>query len=429
MDSLIPLVILETLKLKKPMKNIFSAALLLSVSISFGQNMKKEKMTVSYIQPPMVHLEDGMGYTSQVILDYEEEINTELAKAEEEYQQALAEYPEKEATAKAAYDQRYAEYEKALEEWNSKGTMGKIIEKQVLENNKPSAPGSYYPPSKPYKRQVTHQKLFNADQLASTYCRIDGLNQDPNGVQIEVHLFGFENDDPVVKKKEYTQVDSKTKAKKTIIKSHWEFNYRHSMSLRAVHPNGTIIFDEVPSSIADYKLYASADETRSHPSTNANTFVENLQPKIVETNMGIINWMLNDKLGTTEQKRDVQIIFVKNKKGEYDDLENAMFDAKEGYNMLTSRPDNARAKISSAIEAWEGALEEGDMNDKKARINKKVLPDLYKNLLLACALTEEFTRAEDHYNATLRLDFSRGDEKDLKETMLLVNDLKERHQK
>ena len=410
------------------MKNIFSAALLLSVSISFGQNMKKEKMTVSYIQPPMVHLEDGMGYTSQVILDYEEEINTELAKAEEEYQQALAEYPEKEATAKAAYDQRYAEYEKALEEWNSKGTMGKIIEKQVLENNKPSAPGSYYPPSKPYKRQVTHQKLFNADQLASTYCRIDGLNQDPNGVQIEVHLFGFENDDPVVKKKEYTQVDSKTKAKKTIIKSHWEFNYRHSMSLRAVHPNGTIIFDEVPSSIADYKLYASADETRSHPSTNANTFVENLQPKIVETNMGVINWMLNDKLGTTEQKRDVQIIFVKNKKGEYDDLENAMFDAKEGYNMLTSRPDEAKAKIASAIEAWEGALAEGDMDDKKARINKKVLPDLYKNLLLACALTEEFTRAEDHFNATLRLDFSRGDEKDLKETMLLVNDLKERHQ-
>ena len=411
------------------MKKIFTAALLLSAGLSFGQNMQKEKMTVSYLQPPMVHLEEGMGYTSQVILDYEEEINAELAKAEEEYQQAMAEYPEKEAAAKAAYDQRYAEYEKALEEWNSKRTMGKIIEKQFLENSKPSAPGSYYPPSKPYKRQVTHQKLFNADQLASTYCRIDGLDQDPNGVKIEVHLFGFENDDPVVKKKEYTQVDSKTKAKKTIVKSHWEFNYRHSMSLRAVHPNGTIIFDEVPSSIADYKRYASADETRSHPSTNANTFVENLQPKIVETNMGIINWMLNDKLGTTEQKRDVQIIFVKNKKGEYDDLENAMFDAKEGYNMLTSRPDNARAKISSAIEAWEGALEEGDMNDKKARINKKVLPDLYKNLLLACALTEEFTRAEDHYNATLRLDFSRGDEKDLKETMLLVNDLKERHQK
>ena len=51
---------------------------------------------------------------------------------------------------------------------------------------------------------------------------------------------------------------------------------------------------------------------------------------------------------------------------------------------------------ASAIEAWEAALEEGDMDDKKARINKKVIPDLYKNLLLACALSEEFTKAEDH---------------------------------
>ena len=89
------------------------------------------------------------------------------------------------------------------------------------------------------------------------------------------------------RKKEYTQVDSKTKAKKTIVKTHWEFNYRHSMSLRAVHPNGTIIFDEVPSSIADYKLYASADETRSTLVQTQTTFVENLQPKIVEDNMGI----------------------------------------------------------------------------------------------------------------------------------------------
>ena len=68
------------------------------------------------------------------------------------------------------------------------------------------------------------------------------------------------------------------------------------------------------------------------------------------------------------------------------------------------------------------------MDDKRSRINKKVIPDLYKNLLLACALTEQFTKAEDHYNATLRLDFSRGDENDLKEIKLLVDDLKARYE-
>ena len=96
--------------------------------------------------------------------------------------------------------------------------------------------------------------------------------------------------------------------------------------------------------------------------------------------------------------------------------------------MLTTRPDEAKAKLASAIEAWEAALEEGDMDDNKARVNKKVIPDVYKNLLLACALTEQFTKAEDHYNATLRLDFSRGDENDLKEFKLLVDDLKARYE-
>ena len=60
--------------------------LMLGLSVAaMAQNMKKERITVSYLQPPTIHLEEGMGYTSSVILDYEAEINAELAKAEEEY--------------------------------------------------------------------------------------------------------------------------------------------------------------------------------------------------------------------------------------------------------------------------------------------------------------------------------------------------------
>ena len=170
---------------------------------SFGQRMKKEKLTVKYIQPPTIHLEEGMGFQQKLSSDYKAEIDLKLAAAEEEYQQALAEYPEKEAAAKAAHDELVANYERELETWNNKSSVGKIIEKQVLENSKPQPPRPYYPPSKPYKRQVTHQKIFNEAQLASTYCRVEGLQEDPNGVGIEVHLFGFENDDPVAEKKEF----------------------------------------------------------------------------------------------------------------------------------------------------------------------------------------------------------------------------------
>jgi tetratricopeptide (TPR) repeat protein len=139
--------------------------------------------------------------------------------------------------------------------------------------------------------------------------------------------------------------------------------------------------------------------------------------------------LINDKLGTTTQKRDVEIIYVKNKNGEFDDLENAMLDAKQGYDMLVSRPDVAKGKLQSAIDAWEAALAEGDMDDKKARINKKVVPDLYKNLILAYTLIGEFDKADDHYNDSLRMGFNNGDENDLKEINLLTADLRERYQK
>ncbi len=398
-------------------------------STAFAQRLKKERLNVKYIQPPTIHLEDGMGFHSDVILDYKAEIDAELAAAEEEYQQALTEYPEKEAAAKAAHDELVANYERDLEEWNSKGSLGKIIEKKVLENSKPQPPRPYYPPAKPIKREVTHQKLFNESQLASTYCRVEGLDEDANGVAIEVHLFGFENDDPVAEKKEFKEVNSKTKQETTVIKSQWVFNYRHSMTLRVVHPNGSIILDEVPNSISEFKKFESGLEKRSYPSSNANTYIERLQSSSVENNLKTIQWLINDKLGTTEQARDIEVVYVNNKKGDYSDLENAMFDAKEGYGMLMSRPEEAKEKIRNAIQAWEAALDEGDMDDKKARINKKVIPDLYNNVILAAILVEDFDKADDHYSATLRLDFANRDENNLKELKLLNDDLRERHQK
>lgn len=410
-------------------KTYLLVAVTLMASTAFAQRMKKERLNVKYIQPPTIHLEDGMGFHSDVILDYKAEIDAELAAADEEYQQALAEYPEKEAAAKAAHDELVANYERDLEEWNSKGSLGKIIEKKVLENSKPQPPRPYYPPAKPIKRQVTHQKLFNESQLASTYCRVEGLDEDANGVAIEVHLFGFENDDPVAEKKEFKEYNSKTKQETTVIKSQWVFNYRHSMTLRVVHPNGSIIMDEVPNSISDFKKFESGLEKRSYPSSNANTYIERLQSSSVENNLKTIQWLINDKLGTTEQARDIEVVYVNNKKGNYNDLENAMFDAKEGYGMLMSRPEEAKEKIKNAIQAWEAALDEGDMDDKKARINKKVIPDLYNNVILAAILVEDFDKADDHYSATLRLDFANRDENNLKELKLLNDDLRERHQK
>jgi hypothetical protein len=405
---------------------VFSA--MLAGSALLAQNMKKEKFTFEYTQPPLIHLDEGIGYDFKVVLDYKKEIEAELAEAERVYQEELAAYPAKEAAAKAAHDELVANYEKALEEWNSKSAVGKIIEKQVLENQKPQPPSPYYPPSRPYKRTVIHEKIFDEAVLESTYGKIEGLSQDPNGINIEVHLFGFENEDPIAEKKEYKEYNSKTKQSSTYFKSWWSIRYRHNMSLNVTMPDGSILFSEVPQSISDFATFTSPEEKRSSPSTSAATHLENLQNTAVTENMDRIRWVLNDKLGTTTQAWNAEINYVKDNKGNYEDLENAMFDAKEGFSMLMSRNDAAKEKLVSAINTWDAAISEIDVDDKKARINKKVAPDLFKNIILACAMIQNFDKADDYYSQSLRLGFGNRDESDLKELKLLTDNLRERYQ-
>jgi Skp family chaperone for outer membrane proteins len=70
------------------MKHILTVGLMCLATAASAQRMKKERLTVGYVQPPSINLEEGMGYSSTVILDYKAEVEAELAAAEEEYQAA-----------------------------------------------------------------------------------------------------------------------------------------------------------------------------------------------------------------------------------------------------------------------------------------------------------------------------------------------------
>ncbi len=63
-------------------KTYLLVAATLMASTAFAQRLKKERLNVKYIQPPTIHLEDGMGFHSDVILDYKAEIDAELAAEE-----------------------------------------------------------------------------------------------------------------------------------------------------------------------------------------------------------------------------------------------------------------------------------------------------------------------------------------------------------
>lgn len=102
----------------------------------------------------------------------------------------------------------------------------------------------------------------------------------------------------------------------------------------------------------------------------------------------------------------VEIHYVKSKKDyDYSRIEKASQLAVEAYSRIKENynSESGKVKITQAIELWEKDLSEANVNDKKARIDKKVAAILYENLAVAYLFMQDFEIALDHINACLDL--------------------------
>mgnify|MGYP006091150603 FL=1 len=93
-------------------------------------------------------------------------------------------------------------------------------------------------------------------------------------------------------------------------------------------------------------------------------------------------------------------------KGDFDDLEQAEKLAKRGVNPKGS--SDRKSELNEAIQIWESELAEADLNDKKARINKKVTQSIYQNLIEASIFREEFIKAQDYLILLEEMDLNSG---------------------
>lgn len=402
----------------------FSTLFLALLSFSlFGQRINKENIEFSYAQAPLVRTLGNQPFQSEVIVDYKAEVDRQEAEAEAEYQAALAEYPAVEAAAKAVYDQIYAEYEKALADWNSKSLAGKFIEKQLLENQKPLPPAAYYPPAKPVKRSVYHQYVFDGELINQSYASIAGRNRGEGGIRVEMHLFGYDRQDPTVETKETSVYDTKTKATRKEIKSQYVVLQKHPISVTVTSADGQVLFTGTVAGTEEYSKYESGfvNGSPSMPSR------ESMEKSMGEASLKLVKNWLDNQYGTMTIGRTSIIRVPENKKVDYGDFKEAFYLAQEGYELLGTDESRGQAKLKEAIALWNDALKEVDMDDKKARVNKKVTPDLYLNLIEACIFAHEFTMAADLISATRRLDFNKRDMDDIGVLKVLLEDLQLRY--
>jgi hypothetical protein len=397
------------------------------VSMNFAQSVKGEEITYTYIKLPSNPVTPKpTNYLSYVTSSYEAENQKLLAQyeadkalAEADYQREMAELPNKQKAA----DEKY---EREMKAWNEKSTASKIIESKVLnENNHPVK--DYVP--QPYRRTVNAPALktsYDYNSLASTYLHIDGFEKGSNNAMIyTVTLQGFESTQPRIVtevKKEATRVNNVSTVT-DVTYYHIEFTYRHPMSFRVSNAANMEIYAAAPAEFTEFKTYKGT-ATKTSPSMDVSAMLKTMEDKILQENLSAINHLVNDRIGFEKTERKTEIYWVKSKNESHDDIKTAYNNAVLGFKLFGTSEEQGLLKINEAVTSWNKALEESNIDDKKARIDKDVTIALYYNLLEAYFITRNTTDADNILQTLGLMDLSNRDKKDVEKYNELYLNLK-----
>jgi hypothetical protein len=394
---------------------------------TFAQSVKGEQLTYTYVKLPTNPVQPKPAFfQSFVNAAYEvenqrllDQFEKDKAQAEADYQREMAEYPNR---LKAADDK----YAREMEAWNAKSTASKIIEKQVLnENNQPVK--DYV--AQPYRRTVSPPVLkttYDYNSLASTYLTIDGLEKGSNNaLNYTVTFQGFEATPArvVSEVKKETSISNGVSTSRDVTYYHLEFTYRHAMSFRVSNSLNQEIYAASPAEFTEFKTYKST-ASKTQPSMDANAAVKAMEDKCLQENLKAINHMVNDRIGFERTDETFELYFVKSKNESHNDILDAYNAATLGFKMLATNEAQGKAELDKAITIWKKALEESDLENKKARIDKDVTIAIYVNLLEAYFALRNTKEADVILQTLGRMDLSNRDKKQVEAYQKAYLDLK-----
>ena len=381
---------------------------------SLAQRVESEKITYTYTKLPTNPVQPKpTTYNATVTAAYEAEnqklmaqYEADKAQAEADYQRDMADYPNK---VKAADEK----FEREMKAWNEKSTASKIIEKQVLnENNKPVK--DYV--AQPYRRTISMPVMktsYDYNSLASTYLFIDGLQKGTaNALNYSVTLQGFEATPARIVtevKDEVTRKDGVSTTNK-VTYYHIEFTYRHPMSFRVTNAINQEIYAAAPAEFTEFKLYKGT-ASKTQPSMDVSAVVKSMEDKCLQDNLKTINHLVNDRIGYERTEETFELYFVKSKNESHNDLLDAFNAANLGFKMLGTNEAQGAMKLNEAIAIWNKALEESDIENKKARIDKDATIAIYFNLMEAYFALRNTAAADEILKTMGRMDISNREKK------------------
>ena len=411
-------------------KNIALIVLICGFGFVNSQTIETERLYFTQTLFPKKTLPANIkNYSVTVTTPYLKDDSSFRKIAEEKYQKDLVDFPnvikaaEKNYTevTLVEYNKRVAEakekYKLESDQFNKMSTLERLAlidQKPILRI--PEKP-YYYAPQQPRIESINTGDviIFNPESLSKSYIKLNGYGDGTDGIQIKIDFKGFEYIEPVATLINVENYNPQTKEKFYTKQTQFVTKFRHPTTLQVIVDNKNLV-SGVFQGTSDYQI----KNTSSKPNR---LYIERQE---VETIMTNINNFLNDQYGYTKLTRNAVLYYVKNRKGEYDDVEKARDFALSGYKNYTEHQEDAIKDIQSAIEIWEKIMTEVNYDDNKARIDEKVGTALLKNLIFATIMTNEFVKANKYMTDFKKLRLSYDDKQFIDSYEKIYFDLKSR---
>lgn len=383
--------------------------LLITAIITFGplyaQNVKKEKTSFIYTRKPLKPLsKDIKGYEPKVVFTYADEVRAK-----------------KQAFLDAIMDSIKI-YQRSVDDYHRSLSNSKAAPSLLLANQ----------PNPPVLSSPSYiQKLYNADEFASSYVSLSGYERGGNNpVVITAMVGGFESQAPILQTKKVREKQTDG-SYLSVPKYYYQIKYRVPISVK-LENNKKVIDEKAISRFNNYSSantiqFETADQLQRYWSIYETSFLTELDEKAVRGAMSQLGAELDSDYGFRKITYNTEIFTVKPKKFEYPEHEEAYVQAIAGFNMISdaSKRTEGNAKLQKAIEWWKKALKDSDPNNKKARIDGQVTAATHVNIAEAAIFAQDFVTAETHISKVKLMKYNKY-EREANALKSLLDDQKRR---
>lgn len=339
---------------------------LLICGVGYGQKQDGKNVEFNYRQSPLIKTDDPRTYSSKIIQDNIDELNSKRAT----YQEKL--------------DKAESDYQKALETYKNYSAAEKLVSSEPQKENVKS----YFIGSE-----------LNTEALNTEYIDVAGFDKVNDGANllIEIRLGGFEYMSGTLESNE-----KKTSATEEPATEHYySVKFRNPVTIVVKDSNGEEIFRDAKTGEYAFKTerFTSASLARKNWTDNQLSVISSVEDKSTRYLLEDVNETLNNQIGFPEKTEYIKFYTAKGKKFDYSEMDRALDLVERGLiDYKDANLEKSKELLSEAVSIWEKELMDKDLDDKKARINEIVATALYMNATYVHTILTNHDKATAYLN-------------------------------